>query len=391
MTARTESFPREIKGRDGLKCMHIRGGTALTICVGDPIAHRRGSQLAEQPNADAPRDDLIFVGWAQNEVTITTDVDGNGAAVNADDVPYTVNVESGIGCRLDVGASSDALTMDDVDAIVFFSDTNTVNKTSGNGTRSPGGRLVRVDADGTAEVDIPDDPTAVSLAAAAGDDGPETFTVRNVITALGAYTASAGVITVTADGALATQDGITNAVGDKVWLPVYTNTANSSVTVSGANSGPYEIVSLGGVSDQVVLKRDASWPHGGAMPLGASVKVAEGSTYGGTTWRCDAAKGSTIGTTDPAAYPDKLTVGITLASGTLASALATLPVRSATKSSISMQSTPTAAPHANTRVWRVSALTPGPLGTASIQVVAESAPGTTNTSDVGTYTVTVFN
>jgi hypothetical protein len=106
-------------------------------------------------------------------------------------------------------------------------------------------------------------------------------------------------------------------------------------------------------------------------------------------WRSDAAKGSAIGTDAPAFWPERVTVGVTLASGTATSTA--LPLKSLTKSRVSVNPTPTTAPNTSTRVWRVSAATVGVLGTASITVVAESAPGTTNTSDVGTYTITVDN
>jgi len=36
-------------------------------------------------------------------------------------------------------------------------------------------------------------------------------------------------------------------------------------------------------------------------------------------------------------------------------------------------------------------LTAGVTGTASVQMVAESAPGTTNASDVGQYNLTAIN
>jgi hypothetical protein len=391
VTARTESFPRTVQAREGIKPFKIRGGTALTIYVGDPIAHRRGSFLAEVPDASAPRDDLIFVGWSQNEITITTATDSDGAAVDADSVAVQINVEAGVGCGLDTGAGVNEITAAHVGLISYGYDNNTAYLTSNNGQLSPLGRIERVDEDGTICVDVDESQFTWLLAQGQSDDEAEGFAVRNVVTALGAYTASAGTITVTATGALASQDGITVAAGDEVWLPEYTNTANSSVTVSAANSGPYRIKNAGGSGVSAVLTRPAWWSHGAAMPLGASVKVAEGTLFANSVWDIGAAKGSTIGTTDPAAYPRSVTQTVALSSS--AAAIINVPIRSATKSNVIASLAAVGGTTTNTIGWGIIvAPTPGALGTATTTVNAIASGGTKNgTSDTSSLIVTIVN
>lgn len=220
------------------------------------------------------------------------------------------------------------------------------------------------------------------------------FKVRGVATNLAAGAFSGGVFTATADGALAAQDGLTYvahsaAVPSLIFLPEGTLT---TLVVSAANSGPYEVTSIGGTTSKVILTRPAWYRHGGQIPAGQVIDTfGTGTLYGGSQWKTFCAAGLVIGTGDPVFWPNRVVQAVTLASGTLSAALTTIPVRSATKSTIEIWSNPATAPHANTRVWRVSALTPGAIGTASIQVVAESAPGTTNSSDVGQYNIAANN
>jgi hypothetical protein len=390
VTAKTESFPRTIQARAGITPMKIRGGVALTILVGDPIAHRRGSMLAEVPDPDAPRDDLIFVGWSQNEVTITTDVDSDGAAVDADDVAVQINVEGGVGCGLDTGGGADEITADDIGLVAYAYDNNTAYLTSLNGQLSPLGRIERVDEDGTICVDVVE---GQFLAAELGgaEDSQSLFALRCVVTALGAYTESDGVITVTATGALGTQDGVTIAAGDEVWLPEYAGTANGSVTVAAGISGPYRIANAGGTGVNAVLSRPAYWPDGDAMPLGASFKVAQGTLFANTVWDCGAAKGSTIGTTDPDAYPRSVTQTVTLTSS--AKAITNVPIRSATKSNVIASLAAVGGTTTNTIGWGIIvAPTNGPIGTATTTVNAIASGGTKNgTADTSQLIVTIVN
>lgn len=217
---------------------------------------------------------------------------------------------------------------------------------------------------------------------------PSENKARAVATSIGAYTASNGTLTANANGALAAQDGVTMAVGDVLFLP------EGLTNVTAADAGPYSIVALGGASAKVVLARPSWWKHAALIRQGVDVAIGpEGTLYGGSSWKSFVATAiKVIGTDAPALYPRRISKKVTLAIGTLAAPITNIPVRGvAGQTEVRVQSLPSTAPHANTRVWRCSALTAGVIGTASIQVVAESAPGTTNASDVGDYDLIVEN
>lgn len=215
---------------------------------------------------------------------------------------------------------------------------------------------------------------------------PAEFKCRAVATSIGAYTTSGGVLTVTANGALAAQDGVTMAAGDLLFVQ------EGLTNVTAADAGPYVISSLGSASAQVVLVRPAWWKHGALVVAGAVIQIAAGGTlFGGTEWKSFVTTATkVVGTDAPVFWPRSVSKSATLVSGTI-TAVTTVPIRSATLSTYEISSTPTTAPHASTRVWRVDALTAGVTGTASYTIVAESAPGTTNASDVGTYVVRWIN
>lgn len=240
-------------------------------------------------------------------------------------------------------------------------------------------------------------PTAVARAlagTASATAAPSGRPVcRAVVTSLAANTGTTtGTLTGSANGALGTQDGITTlAVGDDVFIPEGTTNL-----AAASDAGPYRIVSLGAAGTKWVLERPPWWLTGNTIGLGSIVEIGpEGTStdpgYAGTVWKTFATKGKIIDTDAPAFWPRTMTSAVTLASGTLAAARRNVPVRAALSTSFVISSNPATAPHASTRDWRVSALTPGVMGTASIQMVAESAPGTTNASDVGQYNITANN
>lgn len=213
---------------------------------------------------------------------------------------------------------------------------------------------------------------------------------RFVATSLAAFAQASGVITASANGAMgSTQDGITPALGDVMFLALGTCGA---ATVAAADAGPWVITSLGSASTKYTLARPFWYRHGGLVPQGFDVKITNGTLFGGSTFRSFATTATkVIGTDDPVFWPGSVRKAVTLASGTLGAAITSIPVRSLSYTTFEISSDPTTAPHANTRVWRASAVTVGPVGTASIQIVAESAPGTTNASDVGQYVLKVSN
>lgn len=230
---------------------------------------------------------------------------------------------------------------------------------------------------------------AVATAAAADINLIQTpNTARAVATTLGAYAAASGVITMSSNGALAAQDGVTMVAGDVLFVQ------EGIANVTAADAGPYTITSLGGASAKVVLTRPPWWANGGLIAQSGDVKIGpEGTLFGGCTQKSFVTTAiKVIGTDAPVFWPNQVSKKVTLASGTLAAPITTIPVRSsAGLTAIIITSLPSTAPHANTRVLRVSALTAGVSATASIQIVAESAPGTTNASDVGDYALTIRN
>lgn len=285
-------------------------------------------------------------------------------------------------------AAGGAVTIANRGSYVYAPDDNTVSILDGGGTYPVAGFVIDVGVSGT--------PEAGKIAVAVGMARPEglagseasAYTARAVVTTIAAYdNTGTATLTGTANGALGTQDGVsTLAVNDVIVLP------RGVTNVQTADVGPWQIVALGGASAKYSLTRPAWWRHANTVLQGAVIEIGgEGTLFGGCSFKSFAAPSQVVGTNDPVLWPDVVTQAVTLASGTLAVALTTIPVRSATKTAIVITSNPATAPHANTRVWRVSALTPGNIGTGSIQVVAESAPGTTNASDAGQYNITVIN
>lgn len=215
---------------------------------------------------------------------------------------------------------------------------------------------------------------------------------RVVAASVPVYTGSkTATLTVTATGALAAIDGPTPALNDVIFFE-----EGATNLTDPADAGPWFVSSPGAVGVSPVFIRPPWWAHGAPIVPAAIVEIGgDGTgtnpTLAGTTWKSFAAKGKIIGTDAPVFWPRVVSCAVTLASGTLAAPRTTIPVRSHLVTGFQISSDPATAPHANTRVWRVSALTPGVTGTSSVQIVAESAPGTTNASDVGQYNIVAAN
>jgi hypothetical protein len=391
VTALTESFPRLNKGKDGLKTgLLIRGGTALTIYRGSLIAHRSGSELREVPDPANPRTDLIYDGVATNEVTITTAVDGNGAAVDADGNNLTLNTEAGLCCAFDTGTSTNAITANNIGQPCYGYDSNTLYLTDAGGTLSYVGLIYLFDEDSTVIVDIEAENPLGSFMFNLGQGGaPAGVTAddsaRAVATNLAAGSFSGGVWTATANGALATQDGVTLAVGDKIVLPLGTLT---TLVVGAADSGPYVVTSLGGASSKVVLTRTAKFAHGAIITPRTRVVVGpEGTNYKNTVWVAKPATyAKVVGTDDPLMFPEEMIIPLTCASGTATTTLC--PLRAAGLFFIGIDWTG-GSPAATTTSIQASTQTPGGIGTASIVIQEQSHLGTLVATGTATATVIV--
>jgi hypothetical protein len=227
-------------------------------------------------------------------------------------------------------------------------------------------------------------PEGYAIATAMLGIGASQPVADAVVTSLAACVSASGVLTASANGAIGAQDGVTLAVGDVVFIPKGTTNLPDAT-----DAGPYVVLAVGAVGAKFKLVRPAWFAEGAAIPQAFNVKIGGGAIYGGSTWRTFCAASLVIGTDDPLFWPNFVSTSVTFVSGT-SGTLSTLPIRSATKSAVHISNNGTAA-HANTRTWRPTTFTPGDLGTAALVVSAESAPGTTNTSDVGVYVIGVQN
>lgn len=390
MTALAESFPRLTKGKDGLKTgLLIRGGTAQTIYRGSLIAHRQGSELREVPDSANPRTDLIYDGVATNDVIITTAVDGNGAAVDADGNLFTVNTEAGLCATFDTGTNANAITANNIGQPCYGYDSNTLYLTDNGGTLSPVGIIYLFDEDSTVIVNIDGEGTLLpylfgsagpSPAGVTGDDS-----ARAVATNLAAGSFSAGVWTATANGALATQDGVTMAVGDKIVLPPGTLT---TLSVSAANSGPYVVTNLGSSTSKVVLTRTSRFADGATITPWTTVRVGgEGTNYKNTSWIAKPATASkVVGTDDPLMFPAEMIIPLTCSSGTATTALC--PLRGAGLFWVGVSFTG-GSPAVSVTNIVASTQTPGGIGTASIVIQEQAHLGTLVNTGSATATVIV--
>lgn len=160
---------------------------------------------------------------------------------------------------------------------------------SGNAMSYPAGVWVELEGEsaGTGEI----------LGVSAGP-----FFVRNVVYA---NIADLTAYTVAADNTV--NDNVLGVAGDYVLL------ANQT---TAAQCGIYQIGTV--ASGTAPLTRIAGMPAGAVMPRGVEVTVAEGDTYKKSKWFASSAQsgGWTVGTHDPAFYPECYKQTVALAAGT---------------------------------------------------------------------------
>ena len=211
-------------------------------------------------------------------------------------------------------------------------------------------------------------------------------TVSAVATALPANTVTAGVMTVTANGAFPAQDGVSIALNDVILIPVGATNLTSAV-----DSGPWQVTTLGTASTQAVLHRPSWWSQGSYVLPSQAIFVGPGagasSLYGNTEWRAMGTSAIVVGTTTPSLYPREVTQSFDLVAGT--HTISNVPVLSTKSDLIVSRTTPNTT--ALTVAYNPYTLTPGVIGTASVVVDAQIAAGTKNVADISTLTVTVRN
>ncbi len=385
MTAISESgAPRDVQAKGGLLCLNVRGGAVMHIYPGALIGHRVGSQLAEIPDPDSPRADLIIRGYAANEVlTVASQVDGDDNALDADGNILMVNVEPGIGLKFDTGAGVNEITKDHIGQPAFAFDDNTLYATSDFGTLSPAGIIKYVDDEDYVALHVEDAPQAWAVFGdadvATASASAAVRTVRGVVVA---NVASLAAFTVA-------DNGITYVEGDRVLLAAQTTALQCGIYVVGE-------VDAGSAA----LTRAADMPVGVRLPFGTTIEVGPGNTeYANSSWKSTStqATGALIGTHDPAFYPRNYRQTITLAAGTYTigfgstatpdEALFLLAGASVQVTQNTPNTTTSTTEYCAPSASRVT----GKPGTAVVLVRANVAAGTINVADLSTLDVLVSN
>lgn len=382
---------REYTVPPGARTMQPRNGSAATnYFTGGLVMHRYGSDIVEHPLPASPRTDLIAVGCvvgATAAYTTGATSDANGGALLANGLPDSITIETGVVAWFDTGTGAHQITNANVDQVCYAFDNNTLYLDNLNGTLSAAGYVAQVRADGKVKLRI--DPSVYlnaqdPLPGATLDD-----TVAYVATNIPAGTFASGVFTVTATGAMPTQDGQTVALGDKMIFPAGTITTQA---VTAAQSGVYECTQLGATGVKAIWTRSAKWASGAVITPETKIRVAFGTLFAGTTWRADPATATKlVDTDDPVLYPEKVTQTVTLSSS--AAAIINVPIKSATKSTVHAALAAVGGTTTNTIGYGIIvAPTPGGIGTATTTVNAIASGGTKNgTADTSQLIATIFN
>jgi hypothetical protein len=292
----------------------------------------------------------------------------------------TVQVRQGV-FYFNINADS-TITIANVGANVYASDDNTVSLSDAGGTRPYAGFIV--DPAG----DMAPSPLSGQVGVFVGLSNPYAqnpeltqlatqYKARAVVTLLQSYTGSGtNILTETANGAWQVQDGITNVVGDVVFIPA--NTAN---LVGFFDSGPWVITSLGGAGSKWTLQRPDWFTTGGAVIQGLDLAIGgEGTAWAGNTWRSFAASGQIIGTNDPVFYPRFQAVTTAAMVAGVSAANSTLFVCARAQ-----YSPIPVTPGGSQGILRMSTTTTGYPGTSSLVVTSSS------NTDTSTVKIQVWN
>lgn len=365
-------------------CLNVR--VTQTFSPGSLVAHRLGSNLAEAISADAPRADLVIVGCANHYLeTVGDTADGNGAAIRDVDTGdlQSVFFDTGIIGYLDTGSGANAITALDVGKPCFAYDDNTVYKTDLSGQLSFAGIVDGVDANGKVRIKI-DARAGLHALFGAADTADQVAVTRY---ARGAVLANVADL---AAFAVAGNNGLTYAQGDRVLLTAQTTAAQCGLYVVG------EVAA--GVAP---LTRAPDMPSGLVLPPGVVVQTGSGQTeYNGAAWKAMTTQsgGATIGTHDPLFYPQHFRMKVTLASGTYtigAGSTATPDEALFLAATANVQATRNTVGGTVTSTIMYAAAdagrTAGKVGTAALVVNAVVAAGTVNSADTSTVDVLVTN
>lgn len=389
---------RVTRPRDGLISRQAR--ISQQFYHGSLVGARAGSEHVENPPAAAPRADLVVLGTieAQPSFLSSSTDDGTGGAMDATvspNQPQMMQIRTGVLGWFQTGTSTHQILGSHIDQPCFRYDDDTVYIDDLNGTLPFAGYVDSVQSDGTIAIRIGDVERSQyalwSAGQGAGAARTDDLTARTVATSIPAGTITAGVYTASANAAFSTaQDGVTMAVGDIFILPEGTIT---TLVVTAAQSGPYEVVSLGSASTPWSFKRPARWAHGDLITPGGKVRVGgEPTLFKNTTWTAGPATAAKlVGTDSPDLYPDKVIQTVVLVASE--KAIANVPIRSATQSNVHAALAAVGGTTTSTIGYGIIvAPTPGGIGTATTTVNAIASGGTKNgTADTSSLIVTILN
>lgn len=391
--------------RTGLGSISVQPRGGVTFLPGCLVVRRIGSLLAEIPLATSPRTDLIVLGYwnpasSGAYVSSSTSVDANGGEIDADGNKTSLTISplsaSGTEDFATAGSGANQITASMVDQPAFVYDDDTYYATDNNGTLSFGGWIVDVDSvTGRAVIKNSEQLRQLYELYSAGQATPgytSDDTVRAVATSLPAGTFSGGVLTLTATGAFSTaQDGVTLAVGDKFIIPAGTIT---TLVVSAANSGVYEVTSLGATGTHAIFTRTSRFAQGAIITPRTKIRVgSEGTVFHDTDWTAAPASASkVVGTDDPLLAPDRVVVAVTLSSGT--KDITGIPIRSAASTGVACAMITGGTPDGTTTNYTTKSsaagITAGGVGTSHVIVEAQSVAGTIVNTDAAKLNVTII-
>lgn len=282
---------------------------------------------------------------------------------------------------------------------LYAADNQTLSTSDSNGTRLRAGFFEGLDPSNTANVICQvgqASPLATGVAGGAFSSTP--FYARVVCTLPDAYTGSgtATLTETTAASGLGTQEGVTLAVGDVVFVPP--GSANLS---NAKDSGPWVVSVIGNGATKWVLTRPDWWLNGSTIPQGKIIDIGgEGNFSGGSRWKTFCGKNQNVGTNDPQFFVGRITFQVTLASGTKALTAGTggvgggncpVGILSASRSQCEVSLNTLGGTNTGTVSYGSKALTPGYIGTAAVSLFAFAANMTTQASDASVLNVTLDN
>jgi len=331
---------------------------ATSIYAGDMVATDASGNAVQAGTAGAVQI------WGRCEAdAINTTAAGFGTAGD-----IQVMVREGVFGQLNA-AGVNACTAADVGNIVYATGPQTVSRSNVGGAYLAAGKLFKVSG-GVPYVGL----GMPSLYDDQGDTDTQDVIVMRARNVVNGNIADLTAYTVASNAAV--NDATLNVEGDIVLLVAQTTVAENGVyrvgVVAGGTAPLYRVA-----------------PKAAFLADQYEIAVSSGTKFGHTKWFNSA--GGTLGTNDPAFYPESVTISQVLTAGT-ASAITGIPLLSATKSNILYTRTATGGTLTNTVGYQtVPAPTPGPIGTASIVPMAVVAAGTIQNLDTSTLLITVVN